>query len=173
MANWLVKPVSSYIGKYKNARRIIMEAIAQREDLSIPERLALFEVEMGKQMDLFRKERREEYESKTHAAKVRHSCTNGVSGEKKDCGWKDVSSPHPDLYTRSDWIVRSGTIKKIRIAPNGSSAGMSMSKSGRGKNSGAIDVTFRYRPDVVSRRVVDDSNELLNLISDDGGNPRA
>jgi hypothetical protein len=165
MSGWEVSAVKEYIGKYKDSRRIIMEAIQQRTDLSIPERLALYEQEMEKLRVLFRGERRSEFESKSVQVSQEHSCTSGSSGGRKDCGWKCATSPSPDLYTKAEWVTTSGTNKGLSVSD--SQACIKMTVAGRGRNAGSVTATFRYRPEIVARRVEDDARELFNLITDD------
>lgn len=165
MSSWQVSAVTTYIGKYKDSRRIILEAIQRRDDLSIPERLALYEQEMEKLRMLFRTERRAEFDSKSVQVSQDHSCTSKSSGGKKDCGWKCATSPSPDLYTKDECVTTNGTNKGLTIS--GDQACIKMTVAGKGRNAGSVTATFKYRPDVIARRLEDDVKELFNLITDD------
>lgn len=164
MSSWEVAPVTQYIGKYKDSRRIILEAI-QQSSLPIPERLALYEQEMEKLRVEFRAERRAEFQSKSVEVSQGHSCSSGSSGGVKNCGWKCASSPSPELYTLADWVKTSGTNKGVSVSD--SQACIKMTVAGKGRNAGSITATFKYRPEVIASRVDNDTKELFNLITDE------
>ena len=169
MNSWEVRPINSYYGKYKDARRVIIEAIQRRDDLDVDGKLALLEQEMNKQRDKFRRERTAEFNSKVESVTQPHSCTVGLTDDdnkKKDCGWKCANSPSPELYTKSEWVSTEGTIKDLQVSD--SSACIRMTRAGRGRNAGNVTAHFRYRPDVILRRVESDVESLFNLVSDEG-----
>ena len=167
MSDWQVKPVASYYGKYKDARRVIIEAIQRRDDLTIPQKLALLESETNKQKAIFRTERRSEFESKSVAVTIEHSCTSSASGGTKNCGWRCATSPSPaELHTKPEWVTTSGTNKGLSVS--GDQACIKMTVSGSGRNAGSVTATFRYKPEVVNNRMQADIETLFNLIADDG-----
>ena len=162
---WRVSPISRYVGPYKDARRIILEALERRTDLTIAQRLALYDEEMKKQRDKFAAERRAEYESKSASVGKEHSCTSGSSGGKKDCGWKCARSPDSDLYTTKSWVQTGGTIKGLKV--DSGKACIKETVAGKGRNKGSVTAAFRYRPDVIDASVLEDTIDLFNLITDD------
>ena len=161
MRSWEVTPVEQHTAKYQKLRRKVVDEI-NTLPVSQAQKAVLIVRETQKLKDRFRTERRAEYESKSTKVVVDHSCTNGVSGETKNCGWKFEYSPSSELYTRTDWIVLSGVNKGTDVQE--SRIGIRMTKTGKGTNKGSITGTFRFRPEVVSARVEADATKLFDLL---------
>jgi hypothetical protein len=157
-----VFPVGHYLSEYKDKHRIIVRDIESRP-IPLPERLELYEQEMKKLKNQFRKVRQAEYESKSIEVSKGHSCTSKKPGGKKNCGWKCALAPTSDLYTRKEWVRTTGTNKGLQVSA--SQACIKMTVSGRGTNKGTVYATFRYRPDVITKRVERDVFDLFNLIA--------
>jgi hypothetical protein len=157
-----VKPVTEYLAEYKDKHRIIRKAV---DDSGQPpaERIAMYEREMGKLKDQFRKIRRSDYETSSVEVIKGHSCTNGRRGEVADCGWKCAESPDKvNLYTRAEWVRWTGTVRGREV--RGTNACIKMTRAGRGMNRGGVWATFRYRPEAIKKLVEDDLVSLFTTI---------
>lgn len=162
--DYSVKPLTDFLQPYKDKHRIILKAIEDRTDLTITQKLLLYESEMSKLKEEFRTNRKTEYQSKVVELSVEHSCTSGSSGGVKKCGYKYVYAPNDNMYTRTDWIRVVGTNKGTTVAPDGSSAGLNMTVAGKGRNAGTLYSTFRYRPESISTLVDKETVDLFNQI---------
>ena len=162
--DYSVKPLSDFMQPYKDKHRIILKAIEDRTDLTIAQKLVLYESEMSKLKEEFRSARKAEYRSKSVELSVEHSCTSGSSGGVKKCGYKYVSAPNSNMYTRTDWIRVVGTNKGTTVAADGSSAGLNMTVAGKGRNAGTLYAVFRYKPESISTLVDKETVDLFNEI---------
>jgi hypothetical protein len=147
--SYTVVPVNTFFSEYRGKEEIIKKYIEAQPNLSIAQRLALFEAEMTKLKDQYRALRKTEYESKSIELSVRNSCTSKSSGGKKTCGIKYVYSPTPDLFTSQNWMRVVGTNKGTVLSHDGSTAGLKMSVAGKGKNVGTLFAVYKYRPNRV------------------------
>jgi hypothetical protein len=159
-----VKPLTDFVQTYKDKHRIILKSIERRTDLSISQKLVLYESEISNIKNEFRSNRTREYQSIKVQRSVGHSCTSGKSGGVKQCGFKYVNAP-TNMYTRTDWIKVTGTNKGTKVASDGSSAGLNMTVAGKGRNAGTLYATFRYKPESISMLVDNETIELFNLIN--------
>ncbi len=162
--DYAVQPLSNFLQTYKDKHSIILSAVEARTDLTITQKLMLYESEITKIKEEFRTSRRSEYQSKSVQLSVSHSCTSGSSGGVKNCGYKCVAAPNSNMYTRVDWIKVDGTNKGTNVAADGSSACLKMTVAGKGRNKGTLYATFRYNPDSISRLVDSDTTELFNQV---------
>lgn len=162
--DYSVKPLSDFLQPYKDKHRIILKAIEDRTDLSIAQKLVLYESEMSKIKEEFRAGRKVEYQSKSVNLSVNHSCTSGSSGGVKQCGYKYVYAPNSNMYTRTDWIRVEGTNKGTTVAADGSSAGLNMTVAGNNRNAGTLFAAFRYKPESIYTLVDKETVDLFNQI---------
>jgi len=162
--DYSVTPLSDYLLPYKDRHRIILRSIEDNNDLSISEKLVLYESEISKQKEDFKINRRAEYQSKSVELSIGHSCTSGVSGNVKQCGYVYITAPNNNLYTRTDWISVVGTNKGTVVSPDGSSAGLNMTVAGKGRNEGTLKATFRYKPESIAMLVDQETINLFNQI---------
>lgn len=161
--DYLVSPVENFFAEFRDKRQIIKEDVMSR-DLTLEQRLALYDNEMNKLRDSFRLRRKQEYESKYINLSVSHSCTSKSSGGKKDCGWKSVSAPIADLYTTQAWLQVKGDSKGIKAGNGGSTASIKMTVAGKGRNAGTLTATYRYRPKSVARLI---EQELVAIFGEE------
>ena len=162
--DYSVKPLTDFLQPYKDKHRIILKAIEDRTDLTIAQKLVLYESEMSKLKEEFRAGRKAEYQSKSVELSVENSCTSESSGGVKKCGFKYVNAPNGNMYTRTDWIRVVGTNKGTEVAADGSSAGLNMTVAGKGRNAGTLFAIFRYKPESVSTLVDKETVDLFNEI---------
>jgi hypothetical protein len=162
MEQYQVKPLTDFLPVYKDKHRIIVRAIEDRDDLSIEEKLQLYELEVGKLKTQFSSDRKAEYESKSIELSVGHSCTSSSSGGVKNCGWKCVTAPVEGLYTIKEWTRVEGTNKGVSVSAN--QACLKMTVSGSGRNSGTLFATFKYEPTFISTTTEKETISLFNLI---------
>ncbi|WP_207536292.1 hypothetical protein [Desertivirga arenae] len=162
--NYSVAPLKDFLQPNKDKHRIILKAIEDRTDLTIAQKLVLYESEMSKLKEAFRTARKTEYQSKEVTLSVEKSCTSASSGGVKDCGYGTVNAPNSDMYTRTDWIKVIGTNKGTTVAPDGSSAGLKMTVAGKGRNFGTLYATFRYKPESISTLVDKETVDLFNQV---------
>lgn len=162
--SYAVRPVSDFLQPYKDKHRIILNAIEARTDLTISQKLVLYENEVSKIKGEFRTARKAEYQSKSIELSKEHSCTSGSSGGVKNCDFKCVYAPVANMYTRADWIRVDGTNKGTMVAPDGSSACLKMTVAGKGRNAGTLFATFKYKPESISTLVDNEVVELFNQI---------
>ncbi|WP_282073960.1 hypothetical protein [Polaribacter atrinae] len=161
-----VKPLSDFFQTYKDKHRIILKAIENRDDLTIPQKLVLYESEISKLKEGFRSSRKTEYQSKSVTLSRRNSCTSASSGSVKDCGYKYVKAPNKNMYTRKDWIKVDGTNKGTKVAADGSSAGLKMTVAGKGKNAGVLFAEFKYKPESISSLIDMETIKLFHQINE-------
>lgn len=159
----IVEDWAFYLAEYDAAYHSM---ISDTESLPEPSRSDMRRIRINEIKDDFVTKRTAEFESKKHFKSVSHSCTKGYrGGGTKDCGWKYVNSPHPEIYTRNDLLkVVSGKAKKVRALNNGSSAGIYQSKSGKGRIAGTLTATFVYRPQYIKKNVSKDLGDLWRAI---------
>lgn len=103
--DYAVKPLKDFLQPYKDKHRIILKAIEDRTDLTIAQKLVLYESEMSKQKEEFRAGRKVEYQSKSVVLSIANSCTSGSNGGVKDCGYVYVHAPNSNMYTSVMLIV--------------------------------------------------------------------
>jgi hypothetical protein len=172
--NYLVKPLSDYLGPLELKHSNLIKSIEEKTSLSNSEKLNFYQNELNKLKEEFKIDRKAEYESKSVEMSVSHSCTSSSSGSSKNCGFKYVYAPNKDLYTRREWVTVKGTNKGITVAADGSNAGLKMTVAGKGRNSGTLTATFRYRPEEISNFLVVEIIELFkgfSFTSSSGNNP--
>lgn len=162
--NYSVKPADDFVADLKNQHRIIMTEVEKRDDLTLPQKLALLESETNKLKTKFKKNRTAEYKSKSTKLSVSHSCTSKSSGGVKNCKTKCVSAPSPDLYTTRNWIKLQGKSKGISVDPTGRAACLRMTVAGKGHNAGTITATFKYKPDRIVELVDKDMTYVFTKV---------
>lgn len=159
-----VKPLSDFLQSYKDKHRIIIKAVENRNDLSISDKLLLFEKEIDKLKEEFKSTRIKEYQAISAELSVSHSCT-GNTGSVTDCGYRYISAPNKNMYTKDDWIRVTGTNKGTTVERDGSRAGLKMTVAGNNTNTGTLYAIFRYRPEaileLVNKDVIDFFNQLV------------
>lgn len=158
-----VKPLSDFLQTYKDKHRIIIKAIETRSDLSISEKLLLFEKEIDKLKEEFKSIRIKEYQAISAEFSVSHSCT-GNTGSVTDCGFRYISAPNKNMYTKDDWIRVTGTNKGTIVEGDGSRAGLKMTVAGNNTNTGTLYAIFRYRPEAILELVNKDVMDLFNQL---------
>jgi len=158
--SYAVEPLSVFLQSYKEKLRIAMNAIEPRMDLTVSQKMLLYEAEVSKIKSAFRVARKEEYQSKAVELSVAKKCESSSSGGKKDCGVACVSAPAEYLYTRRDWIRVDGTNKGVTVTPDGSIACLHMTVAGRGLNEGTLYAVYRYKPGSILTLV---ENDVANL----------
>ena len=156
-----VKPWTFYLPKYDSKYHTL---IRETENLPEPNRTISREVGIKEIEDQFTTERRTEFESKNIEKPVSHSCTKKYRGGTKDCGWKYVRSPHPEIYTRNDLLKLAGQAKRITTMHNGTVAGIYQTKSGRGRIFGTLTAKFIYRPDYIDQQIRENIGDLFKAI---------
>ncbi len=159
-----VKPYMAYLSEYKPYYEMAYSQIESNPDLSLAEKLKRLNDEISRLKDKFRKVRKAEFESKSTKLSVSHSCTKGSSGGVKDCGYKYVSAPSPAFYTTNEWISVKGDNKGTVVSNDGSSAGLRMTRAGRGTNAGVLYAVYKYRPDYIELTVEEDTDKLFNKV---------
>lgn len=164
--DYSVEPLSHYLQPYRDKYRLILRAIEVMSDLTIAQKLALIESEVGKLKEDFKSKRKAEYTSKSIQLSVQHSCTSKVPGGEKDCGYKHVSAPNKHMFTQKAWISVKGKDKGTTVAPDGSSAGLRMTVQGKGSDGGTLVAIFKYRPESISYFVDSDTVSLFNQVSE-------
>lgn len=157
--------LNTHVAEYRDKRRVILEAI-ERMNAPISERLAAYDREIGKLRDAFRAIRRTEYEAVDAERTVEHSCTKGSSGGVKDCGWKCTVSPSEDVHPIASTIWVKDTNKGTRI--DGGAACLKMTRASQGRNWGRLHVKYRFKSDVLERRLNDDTKRLFDIIGSQG-----
>lgn len=160
-----VQPYIAYLSDYKPYYKMAYTQI-QLQNISLEEKQRLLNDEITKLKNKFRQERKAEFEGKLVELSVKNWCTSKSSGGKKNCGYKYVGAPIPPLYTTKSWTRVEGTNKGVTVAPDGSHAGLKMSVAGKGKNSGILFATFKYRPDYIAVKLDEDTNNLFNLVTE-------
>lgn len=155
-----VKPTSDYLQDLIIRHRIIVRSIESNDSLSIDEKLEMYDSEIEKLKARYRTSRMAEYESVTIEKSLPHSCTNGVSGQTKDCGCVHIYAPSSDMYTNANMLRVVGSHNNFYPASDGSSASICMTKSGRGRNAGTLFANFQYRPNSISTLI---ENEVIEL----------
>lgn len=159
-----VKPYMAYLSEYKPYYEMAYSQIESNLNLSLAEKLKRLNEEISKLKDKFRKARKEEFESKSAKRSVSHSCTKGNSGGVKNCGYKYVSAPSAAFYTTKEWISVEGDNKGTIVSGDGSSAGLKMTRAGRGRNAGVLYAVFKYRPDYMVVTTEEDTDKLFNNV---------
>ncbi|WP_426475964.1 hypothetical protein ACP3T3_11190 [Chryseobacterium sp. CBSDS_008] len=162
--NYEVKPYDAYLSEYKPYYTLIYTEI-QGMNVPLSEKLRLLDEGLLNLKTKFKKERKNEFESKSVELGVTNWCTSKSSGGKKNCGYSYVSAPSPALYTTNSWIRVVGTNKGTTVTADGSSAGLKMTVAGKGKNIGTLYAVFKYRPDYTNKTVEDDADKLFSLIT--------
>jgi hypothetical protein len=157
-----VKSLSDFLQTYKDKHQIILKSV-EDTNLTITQKLMLYESEMGNLKEEFKVDRRAEYQSKSVKLSVAHSCTSGSHGGVKKCGYKYVLAPK-NMYTRTNWVKVTGTNKGISIGSEGSFAGLNMTVAGKGTNSGTLTAIFRYKPESIAKLVDEETINLFNRI---------
>lgn len=158
---WSVTPITNYVSDYADRRLIILNHV-QASNLPLDEQLQMYESRMSGLRQEFRDARRAEYESKAVSVSANHSCTKGYSGGRKDCGWRCTAAPSPELHTRAEWVSAQGQ-KNLRVTT--SEACIHLHRAGRGRSTASVAAVYRYRPEVVAKRVDDETTELFRRIT--------
>lgn len=163
-SQWDTKPLEEYFPAFKDKHKIILKFIESRSPTTpIDELMRLYEEEMVKLKNEFRKQRVQEYRDKSITISRGHSCTNGVSGRVKDCGYKYIDAPTGG-YTIRDWVRVDGTNKGVDFSST--RVGLRMTRAGKGRNYGTLIATFKYHPDYIFREVETDLDILLKKLHD-------
>lgn len=164
-SDYEVPPLSNYIAEYRDKRRVILEAINAMPG-NTEARLDEYERQIGKLRDAFRAARLAEYKAVNPERTVEKSCTSGVSGGVTNCGYACTVSPSADHYPVPETLRVEGTNKGTKIEKGG--ACLKMTVAGKGRNVGTLHVNYRFKPEVIERRLNDDTKELFNLIGTRG-----
>ncbi|WP_342087726.1 hypothetical protein [Dyadobacter sp. OTU695] len=162
--DYAVRPISDFFQSYRDKHKIIMDYV-ESQQIPLPQRLVLYDTEMTKLKNEFRKDRLAEYKSKKVELTREHSCTSRSNGGVKKCGWKSVSAPNSNMYTRKDLIYVKGTNKGTDVSADGSSASLFMSVAGSGRNAGTLFATFIYKPDSIMTLLDKETVELFTHVN--------
>jgi hypothetical protein len=167
--DYLPSDVKTHLAEYSGKYKIILAEAKNPKDPSIPmeERLARFQAQLDQLRNEFGGKRTKEYQSKSTSRSVSHSCTKKSSGGKKDCGYKCVDSPSPDLYTTRQWVKVAGDDKGTSISET--QACLRMTRAGKGRNAGTLTARFEYKPASISRLVRRDTDVLFQLVVEGAG----
>lgn len=139
----VLKALSDYFPHYRRVKKVALEEAYRRIDLPIGERLKLFYKTMDLEFRHFKDKVRPLDYSKVKLYRSKgHSCTNGVSGRVKDCGWKCIPRPGNLVFPHDVKVVGDSKGTKIE---NGTAC-IKMTVAGRGRNAGTISATFKYPP---------------------------
>jgi L-rhamnose mutarotase len=161
---YAVKPINDILSEYKDKHQVILDNIQKRTDLAHAQKYVLYQHEITNLKEAFKANRIAEYESKSVQLSVQRACT-GESGGLKDCGSACVSAPSSDLYTQNDWIKIVGATKGTSVSTTDSTACLRMTVMGKGRNTGTLYATFRYRPASILALTEKETNYLFTSLN--------
>lgn len=158
---YAVKPISDFLPEYNEKHRNIIEDIEKRTDLAHAQKFVLYQDDLSKLKEEFKAIRKAEYESKSIRLSVPYNCTGENSGGVKDCGSKCINAPTSDLYTQNDWIKVEGDNKGASVTSSDSTACLRMTVAGKGRKTGTLYATFKYKQESILAFTDKDTNDLF------------
>jgi hypothetical protein len=166
--SWQVMPLENYIGIYREYRTILMNYINDQTSWDYARRVSFYKQEMDTLMTRFQTDRTAEYNSKSLVLSVLHWCSSKESGEVRNCKWRWVHSPSPELFTEKKALRVKGKQKGLKVTADGLSAGIKMTVAGKGKNQGRLYATYKYRSNVIKKNVEDETIRMRAAMGEFG-----
>ena len=160
--NSSVLPLSSFLKTYKEKQLTISTETKERTDLSVAEKLMLYENEISKLKESFKTSRQKEYSSKVAKRAKRLSCTGKHTRNVTKCEPVLINAPNGNMYTKKEWIEIEATKDITVVVDDNSTISLSLSATGKRTNKAVVYATYKYKPESIMPIV---NQEVINLFS--------
>ena len=165
--DYMVTPLSDHLEVYKGKQVGISKEIGNNSDLSVSEKLALYENEMGKLKEEFKKKRKLEYQAKSVKRAKRHKCKGTKVRGVTKCPTISIVPPNDKMYTKQEWlnIEKEGVEKSINVSVVDSKVDINISATGTTReNKATVFAIYKYKPELISDIVNDETMQLFDQI---------
>jgi len=158
-------PLSSFLNSHKEKYDHISEKLESKKNVSIAEKLMLYENEINILKEDFKTKRKTEYLSKTAKRAKRLSCIGTHTRNVTHCQPEYIHAPNKNMYTKKDWIEVE-SIKDLEVVTDSSTIKLSMSANGKRTNKAVIYATFKYKEknitEIIDKEAADLFNQVIN-----------
>ena len=157
-----IPSIDAYANQYRQSYDVIKKAFATNATEDFDTALSQFERDRDKLDNDFFNRRTNDYKNYRKEFIASQSCTNGVSGKKKDCPAAPIICPTNTFIKSGDYTLVGGGGSLLGVTDN--RIDWRVRKTGKGRNEATINVKCRYKDSFVAQSVKNDISKIRELI---------
>lgn len=164
----LAKPLSVFLEDYKERESLIFKEIDDNnKNLSFDQKLIVYNNELSKLKEDFKKKRKLEYQLKSVKRARKSACKGTHIRRVTDCESVLVKAPNKYMYTTEKWaqVNKEGQNNSIKVFVDSSFVSLKISSTGMKVNKASVYTIFKYKPNVIDAIVEKETTELFQEIT--------